>query len=70
MTLAARPCVSSLALAVVSACPDCPPARDARALVFSDGFWLNAWYALLPFVVVAIAVRWFVGRVDRGVRDE
>lgn len=47
-------------------CPDCPPAREARNLVFSETFWTNAWYAVLPFLVVAYLVRWFVLRLDRG----
>lgn len=47
-------------------CPDCPPAREARALVVADGAWLNAVYALLPFAVVLLAVLWFTRRLDGG----
>jgi hypothetical protein len=52
------------------ACPDCPVAREARALVLSDRFWLNAWCAVLPFVVVAIVVQRVVRGLDRGARDD
>jgi hypothetical protein len=45
-------------------CPDCPPARSARELVFSESFWMNAGYALLPFVIVVLLVRWIVQRLD------
>lgn len=34
--------------------------------MFSDTFWLNAWYTLLPFLVIALVVRWVVRRVDQG----
>lgn len=53
-------------LLAIAACPDCPPAREARAQVVADGMWLNALYAVLPFVLVLIVVRWFVGRIDGG----
>jgi len=53
-----------------AACPDCPPARAARALVFSHGFWTTAWYVLLPFAVVLLAARWIVRRVDREAHDD
>jgi hypothetical protein len=49
-------------------CPACPPVLEARALVFSDGFLINATYALLPFVVVGIVMHQFVKRLDRGGR--
>jgi hypothetical protein len=52
----------------VLACPSCPPALEARTLVFSEAFWVNASYALLPFVVVGVVVHRFVRRIDRGVR--
>jgi hypothetical protein len=58
--------VTTLAAAL---CPDCPVGREAREMVFSDAFWTNAWYAFLPFVVVLLAVRWFVRRIDQGVDD-
>lgn len=32
--------------------------------MLSDTFFVNIWYALLPFLVVALAIHWFVGRVD------
>jgi hypothetical protein len=34
--------------------------------VLADGLWLNALYAVLPFVLVLVLVRWFVGRIDGG----
>jgi hypothetical protein len=51
----------------ILACPDCATARAARDLVFSDGFWVNSWYAVLPFVVAVLVVRWIVRRVDQRV---
>jgi hypothetical protein len=60
--------MSSCVLALAGAvhwCPDCPPARAARALVLAQAFWANAAYALLPFLVIGVAVRWIVHRVDR-----
>jgi hypothetical protein len=50
-------------------CPDCPIGREARLRVFSDEFWLNAWYAILPFAVILLAVGWFSGRIDEGGAD-
>jgi hypothetical protein len=50
----------------VTICPDCPVGREARSLVFSEDLWTNAWYAVLPFVVVILMVRWFVRRLDQG----
>jgi hypothetical protein len=55
---------------LASACPSCPVGREARDLVFSDAFWMNAGVALLPFVIVALAVRWFTRRLDRGDAEE
>ena len=55
---------------LAAACPDCPVGREARALVLSEAFWLNAGYALLPFVVALLAVRWFVRRLDQGADDD
>ena len=54
----------SCILLLAMACPDCPPAREARSLVFSDTLWLNVGYAVLPFIVVALIVRWFVAGLD------
>ncbi|MDX2089750.1 MAG: hypothetical protein SFX73_17980 [Kofleriaceae bacterium] len=48
------------------ACPSCPAGRAARLLVFSDAFWVNAWFALLPFVVCGLVVRAVVRRLNRG----
>jgi hypothetical protein len=70
MALAPPAVVLGLHTAALLACPDCPVGREARSLVFSEAFWVNAWYALLPFLVVALAVRWFVRRLDQGARDE
>jgi hypothetical protein len=47
-------------------CPDSPPARTARDLVFSEGFWTNALYLALPFVFVLIAAVILLRRLDRG----
>lgn len=58
--------MSSLSLILEAACPDCPPVRAARALVWSETFGANAWYALLPFVVFGVIVHQVVRRVDRG----
>lgn len=44
--------------ATLARCPDCPIGRQARELVLADGFWWNAGAALLPFLVVALVVRW------------
>jgi hypothetical protein len=52
------------------ACPDCPAAHEARALVLSERFWLNVWFAVLPFVLIAIVVQHVVRRLDRGARDD
>jgi hypothetical protein len=46
-------------------CPDCPFGRDARDLVFSDGFWINASYTILPFIIVLLVVRAIVRRIDK-----
>ena len=51
---------------LISACPDCPVGRDARALVWADGFWVHAGYALLPFLVVLLLVRLIAGYLERG----
>ena len=56
--------------ALAAMCPNCASGRAARGLVFSDTFWLNAWYTLLPFLVVALVVRWVVRRVDQGAGED
>jgi len=56
---------SSLAL-----CPSCPPNLEARSLVLSEAFLINAWYAVLPFLVVLIIVHHVVKRLDRGARHD
>jgi hypothetical protein len=58
------------ALSVLAFCPSCPTAIEARALVFSDGFWVNAAYAVLPFLVAAFVVHKFVKRLDQGAGHE
>jgi hypothetical protein len=35
-------------------------------MAFSDGFWIRAWYVVVPFVVVLLMVSWFVRRLERG----
>src|ERR1041384_4441752 len=52
--------------ALAAMCPDCAAGGAARALVFSDAFWVHAWYALLPFIVTMVVARWIVRRVDQG----
>jgi hypothetical protein len=47
-------------------CPDCPPARTARALVFSESFWLNALFLVLPFLIVLFVGVAVLRRIDRG----
>ncbi len=39
-------------------------------LVFSDDFVTHAWYALLPFAVVAMIIVWVLRRVDGAAHDE
>lgn len=58
------------ALSALAMCPACPVALEARSLVFSDAFWLNATYAVLPFAVVGIIIHKFVMYLDAGVRDD
>ena len=48
--------------AASAACPDCPPVRDARALVLGDGFWTNALWMVLPFIAIAL-VLWLAHRI-------
>jgi hypothetical protein len=36
-------------------CPDCPPVREAHAM-FVASLWPYLAYAVLPFVLVALAV--------------
>jgi hypothetical protein len=56
--------------AFLASCPSCPPAREARSLVLSEAFWANVTYAMLPFLVVGLAVHGFVKRLDRGARGD
>lgn len=58
------------ALSVLAFCPSCPTAVEARALVFSEGFWVNAVYAVLPYVVIGFVVHKFVKRLDQGAGHE
>jgi hypothetical protein len=55
----------SLIAVSASLCPDCPPARDARALVLADAFWLRLLWLGLPFVVTAVAVSLLLRWIDR-----
>jgi hypothetical protein len=50
---------------MLASCPDCPAARAARSLVFHDGFWAHAWFAILPFALVALVIAVIVQRVSR-----
>lgn len=52
-------------LASILACPDCPPAIAARALVLSESFWIHLWYAALPFAATFGIVGWIVRRMGR-----
>lgn len=54
----------------VLACPDCATVQAARDLVFSDSFWTHGWYAILPFAITVLVVRWIVRRVDQGASHE
>jgi hypothetical protein len=47
------------------ACPSCATGRAARGLVFGDAFWLHLWAITLPFVVVVLAGRVVLRRLDR-----
>lgn len=49
-------------------CPDCPTARTARQLVLEHDFVQHAVIALLPFLVVALAIAWVTTRLDRSDR--
>jgi hypothetical protein len=62
--------MGNLSLALLLACPSCPPVIEARRLVFSAWFWSNLWIAVLPFLVTLVVVRWFAGRLDREVGHE
>jgi hypothetical protein len=56
----------SLYSAMMILCPDCPAALSARSMVLSEGFWILAWAAMLPFVLALIVVRRIVRHLDRG----
>jgi hypothetical protein len=47
-------------------CPDCPPARSARELVFAESFWVNALVLVLPFLIVLVVSVVVLRRIDRG----
>lgn len=49
----------------VLACPDCPPARLARARVLSDDLAANALAATLPFMVTGALIAWIRRRIDQ-----
>jgi hypothetical protein len=70
MSVATRSIVTTAYLAYYGLCPECPPVREARALVFSEAFWVTAWYALLPFVVVGLVVRVFVRSLDQEIEHD
>ncbi len=48
--------LSTLCAVQASACPDCPEAREARHLVWTQGFGFNLFVTTLPFVVVAAVI--------------
>jgi hypothetical protein len=66
--------VRSLVLTAASAsCPDCPPVRDARALVLGDAFWMNVVWTVLPFVAIALVLAWLarqMAKFDQGARRD
>jgi hypothetical protein len=62
--------MTGVTVSLLLACPSCPPALEARSLVLSGWFWGYLWIAALPFLVALVLVRWFVGRLDREVRDD
>lgn len=49
---------------LAASCPACLSARAARDLVFSEAFGANAWYALLPFILIGAVVQGVVRRLD------
>lgn len=52
-----RPCNTVRVLQVMVACPDCPAARDARAMFLDVDLLFNLVVALLPFAVwIAVAL--------------
>jgi hypothetical protein len=52
---------------MISFCPDCAAARAARHLLFSDdALWLHLSSVVLPFVIVLLAVRAILRRVERA----
>ena len=56
-------------IAASAACPDCPPVRDARALVLGDAFWMNVLWLVLPFVAIALVLAWLarrIAKIDQG----
>lgn len=61
----ARASTTRMQLASILACPDCPPAIAARALVLSESFWIHLWYAALPFAATFGIVGWIVRRMGR-----
>lgn len=52
------------------ACPTCPATLEARALLFGPDFWTYAWFAVLPFALTLLVVRWFVNTLDRDSAGE
>jgi hypothetical protein len=42
-------------------CPDCPPAREARRIVFGADFWPTLAIAVVPFVLT-LALVWLLLR--------
>lgn len=60
-------------IAANAACPDCPPVRDARALVLGDTFWMNALWMVLPFGVIALVLAGLarqIAKIDQGARHD
>jgi hypothetical protein len=49
---------SNLMAAPAAACPDCSIGRQARALVWSDGFAQNVMAAALPFAFIVAVALW------------
>lgn len=51
-----EPCNTGPVLHAMMACPDCPTARDARAMFVEVDLGFNAVVAVLPFAVCIAAV--------------
>ncbi|HET9622310.1 MAG TPA: hypothetical protein VFP84_13145 [Kofleriaceae bacterium] len=53
---------------IALACPDCPTARAARALVLHDGVWSHVWLVAAPYALIALIVVVIVRGIQRHER--